>query len=190
MIVNSAPVITAVLAACILNESLTGRLISGLGICLFGTMLLGLGEGSGFRFEPGVIFLLLAALCWALNIIVQKPSLERYSPREVTCYAVFLGTIPLLAFLPGLAESATKAPLIVTLGVVYLGALPIAVAYATWGYVLSQMAASRAAGFLYLIPLIAILSAWLFLHEIPAPLSLAGGTLVLIGVAVVNFYRS
>ena len=189
MIVNSAPMFTAILAAVILKEPLTARTVVGLVVSMAGVVLIGLGEGGGFRFNAGVLLLLTAALGWALNIICQKPVLERYSPREITCYAVFIGTIPLLVFLPGLGEAAARTPLVVILGLIYLGVLPIAVAYATWGYVLSRMPAARAASYLYLIPIIATLTAWVWLGEAPGALSLFGGGLVLAGVAVVNALR-
>jgi drug/metabolite transporter (DMT)-like permease len=190
MIVNSAPIFTALLAAYFLKERLSGRTVAGLAVSMTGVVLIGLGEGRGFRFEPGALLLIAAALGWALNIITQKPLLEKYSPRDTTCYAVFIGTIPLLLYAPGLAESASRAPIAVILGLIYLGALPIAVAYATWGYVLSQMPASRAASFLYLIPIVATITAWVFLKEVPPVMSLVGGALVLAGVAIVNAVRS
>ena len=189
MIVNSAPIFTAILAAVILKDQIPPRTVVGLAVSLSGLVMIGLGEGRGFRFEPGVLLLLVTALCWALNIIAQKPLLERYSPRDITCYAVFIGTIPLLVFLPGLDEAVSRAPITVTLGLIYLGVIPIAVAYATWGYVLARMPATRAASFLYMIPLIATISAWAWLGEQPSVLSLVGGGLVLLGVAVVNTLR-
>ena len=189
MIVNAAPIFTAVLAALILHEKLTARTVGGLAASMAGMGLIGLGEGQGFRFNAGVLLLLLAAFCWALNIIAQKPVLERYSPREITCYAVFIGTIPLLIYLPGLREEVLRAPILVVLGLIYLGVLPIAVAYATWAYVLSRLPAARAASFLYLIPIIATLTAWLWLRETPSALSLLGGGFVLLGVAIVNAFR-
>ncbi|HYN90099.1 MAG TPA: EamA family transporter [Ardenticatenaceae bacterium] len=47
-----------------------------------------------------------------------------------------------------------------------------------------------AINFLYLVPALAMLIAWLWLGEVPSAVSLAGGTLVIAGVIWVNTARS
>jgi drug/metabolite transporter (DMT)-like permease len=48
------------------------------------------------------------------------------------------------------------------------------------------MPASRAVSFLYLIPVMAYLIAWVWLGEVPAALSVVGGGVALSGVVIVN----
>jgi drug/metabolite transporter (DMT)-like permease len=69
---------------------------------------------------------------------------------------------------------------------VYLGVFPTAIAYVTYAYAMSRMAASRAVSFLYLIPVMAYLIAWLWLGEVPTLLSVLGSIVVLAGVVIVN----
>jgi drug/metabolite transporter (DMT)-like permease len=76
-----------------------------------------------------------------------------------------------------------------TIAVVYLGVFPSAIAYATWAYVLAQIPASRAATLLYLVPVLAIGAAWVWLSEVPTVMSLIGGAIVLSGVVLVNTRR-
>jgi len=68
--------------------------------------------------------------------------------------------------------------------VVYLGALPTAVAFTTWAYALARTTAGRLGVTTYLVPPIAILLGWALLGETPAGLAFAGGALCLLGVYV------
>jgi drug/metabolite transporter (DMT)-like permease len=70
--------------------------------------------------------------------------------------------------------------------VLYLGVFPSALAYITWAKVLARVPASMAASFLYLVSPLTILIAWAWLGEAPTPISLAGGVLALLGVAIVS----
>lgn len=186
LLVNTAPVFTALLAGLFLRERLTVWGWLGMGISFSGAALIGVGEGKGLHFDWGAVILLAAAVAWSLNLVMQKPLLAKYSSLQVTCTSLWLGTLPMLFFLPGLGQAVRTAPLGTTLLLVYLGVVPVSVAYVTWAYVLSRLPASQAANLLYCIPVIVLLTAWLTLGERPTLLTLAGGVIVFVGVLLVN----
>jgi drug/metabolite transporter (DMT)-like permease len=186
MIINTAPVFTALLAGLFLGERLRTEAWAGMLVSFAGIVLIGVGEGGGWKFAPGVWFMLIGAVAWSLNIVFQKPLLGRYSALEITTYSICLGALLFLFWAPGLPEQLRAAPSAAVWGLVYLGIVPIGLVYVLWAYVLAAMTASRAASFLYLIPVIATVVGWLVLGEVPAPLSFVGGALVLTGLVIVN----
>lgn len=186
ILVNTAPIFTALLATAFLGERLRVWGWTGLLVSFFGAALIGLGEGGGLRLAPGTFVILISAISVSVYIVVQKPYLRKYGPLAFTTYAVWAGTLFMLVFLPGLPDAVLGAPLETTLAVVYLGLFPTALAYVTYAYALSRLPASRGASFLYLIAPVAFVVAWVWLGEVPTLLSVVGGAIVLAGVVIVN----
>jgi drug/metabolite transporter (DMT)-like permease len=79
-----------------------------------------------------------------------------------------------------------RAPEIATGAIIYMGFVPGALGYLAWSYVLSRLPSSIAGSFLYLVPPVAALIAWLVLGEVPSAISMTGGALVIGGVVIVN----
>ena len=190
MIASLAPVVAALLATVVLGERLGGRGWLGIALGVAGVGTIAFGEGGGLRLEFGAGVLALAAIAQGISFVIQKPGFARFSPLELTGYTMWIGTLPMLVFLPGLPESIQTAPLDATLAILYLGVVPGAVAYYTWSYALSRIPASRAASFLYLVPVLSTGLGWAYLSELPAALSFLGGALTLSGVFLVNARRS
>ena len=55
-----------------------------------------------------------------------------------------------------------------------------------WNYALARLPASLLSSFLYLSPVLASLIAWVWLGEVPSLLTVAGGTLAILGVILVQ----
>ena len=140
---------------------------SGIALSCGGITLITLSQSTGFHIDIWTILILTAAIAQSLYSVGQKPLLTRYTPFECTAYAIWSGTIFLLIFSPGLIGDLRIAPLHVTLAVIYLGIFPGALGYVSWAYALSRLPASTAASFLYLVPIVAIGIAWIWLGELP-----------------------
>jgi len=137
-------------------------------------------------FEPGALLVVVAAVSASLYMIVGKRPLRRYTALEFTTYSIWVGTLPMLVFAPGLFAQMPTATTESTVAVVFLGIFPGAVSYVLWNQALSRMPASVLATFLYFQPVNATLIAWAWLGEVPSVLAIVGGVISLSGVVVVN----
>lgn len=186
LLIASTPIWTALAARFWLHEKLNAIGWAGVLLSFGGVALIASGEGQGIRLSPQAFIILAAAITSAIYMILQKRYLARYSALEFTAYSIWSGTFLMLPFAGGLLRSLRAAPLAATGAVLYLGIFPGALAYVAWAYVLSHGAAGRTTTLLYAIPVVAIGIAWIWLNEVPKPVSLVGGMIALSGVVLVN----
>ena len=186
-IVNVAPILTAILATVFLRERFSAWGWGGALISFAGVGLIALGQPGGLAFGGGASLVAGAALCTATYFVLQRPLVPRYGALACTAYTLIAGALFLTPFLPGALprlvspEGARAAETVVALAV-----FPAAIGYAAWTYALGRFGAARAANFLYLVPPVATLIGFLALGEGLSALTLFGGAVAILGVAIVN----
>ncbi|HEX7834762.1 MAG TPA: DMT family transporter, partial [Pseudolysinimonas sp.] len=94
------------------------------------------------------------------------------------------GLIACLPFTGQLISSLATTPTDSWIGIAYLGVVPTALAFTTWGFALGRMPAGQLGVTTYIVPPLAIIMGLIFFAEVPAPLAIAGGVLSLAGVAL------
>ena len=184
MLVNVGPILIAVFAGLFLGEGFPRWLVVGIGVAFAGVVIIGLATRSGGADVTGVLLCLVAALTYAIGVVAQKPILRRLPGLQVTATACAIGAVCCLPWAGTLVTELGAADGSSIAGMVYLGAVPTALAFSTWAYALARMDAGKLGVTTYLVPPLVILMGWLLLDEVPPALAFVGGAVCLAGVAV------
>ncbi len=185
MIVNIGPILIALGAGVFLREGIPKWLAIGAGVAFLGVVLIGLGTGASELGDGvGVALALVAAVTYAAGVLLQKPALKRLPNAQVTWLGCAIGLVACLPFTGDLASDLGDAPPQGILGMLYLGAIPTALAFSTWAYALSRMPAGQLGVSTYIVPPLAIVMGVLVFQEVPAVLAVLGGAVCLVGVAL------
>lgn len=183
MLVNIGPIMIALLAGWLLRERYPRGLLVGGGIAFAGVVVIGLGSSSsGVADTWGVVLCVVAAICYAIGVVSQKPLLSRVSPLRVTWLACTVGVIVCLPFAPTLITELGNASAAGIWWLVYLGVGPTALAFTTWAYALARTSAGKQGATTYLVPPMVITMAWVLLGETPEGIAIVGGIICLAGV--------
>lgn len=186
MVINVSPVLIAVLAVPFLKERFTGWLALGLVVAFAGSVVVGLASSNGPSTDPllGVLLCLIAAVVYAVSVILQKGVLRRVSALQVTFLACATGFVLTAPFIPQLASELAEAPAGVLWAGAYLGIFPTAIAFTTWAYALRTLPAGTLGVTTYAVPVLVVLMSWWLLSEVPPWGAFVGGGLCLVGVAI------
>ena len=184
LLINLGPLITALLAAAILKERLTFRLLIGGLVAFLGASALVLTRNGDLVIDWNATLVLLAMLLQSFYFIIQRKLSYRYSAVALAVLTIWVGAITLLPWASGASEAIALASTRSLWALVFLGCICGVVPYIGWAYVLSKLPAGRAGVWLYLIPPLSFLFGWLILNETPTLGLLASGTVILLGVVI------
>jgi drug/metabolite transporter (DMT)-like permease len=189
MIVGIGPILIALGAGLFLGEGLPRWVGIGAAVAFGGVILIGVGtsmvtEGERPIDPVGVLWALVAAVTYAIGVLAQKPMAGRLPASQITLIGCVIGLIACLPFAGQLASEVAVAPTSALIGIAYLGVVPTALAFTTWGYALGRMPAGQLGISTYIVPPLAIILGLIFFTEVPAPLAIVGGLICLVGVAL------
>jgi|SRR5450830_137209 len=187
-LMSVGPVFAALLGVLLSGERMTRLGVGSVALSFLGVELIAVFGSGHFVFNQGAALVLLAALCQALQFVIQKPLLLRHNALAVTSCVIWAGTLFLLPFAPAALSVLPTASQTSIFALLFLALGPAAAAYMTWSYAMSRYPVSRVVSFLYLIPPLSLLVSFIFLDERPSAMTLVGGTLALAGVVGVNLF--
>ena len=179
-IIATIPLWTTLLAWRFLGETITRFHIAGTAISLAGIAVLTL---SDVRFEPGALFVLLAAMLAAGNMTMQKSLLLKYAPTKLAVYTVVIGCLPMVLFGGGASQIERLEPVHWVL-LLYLGAVPIGLGFWLITVALRTLPAVRTSQGILFVPPLASIIAYFALDEAAVGNLVFGGGLVLAGVVL------
>ncbi|MEP1443852.1 MAG: EamA family transporter [Hyphomicrobiales bacterium] len=130
------------------------------------------------------------AFSWALGqVMIRK--LKDIDGLQVTTWIAVFAFPQLLVmsylFEEGQVEALQGAEPIVWWAVVYLGIVMTALGYYFWNTLIRRHDVGKVAPFLLLLPVFSVIGGVIFLNEVPTITKLAGGAIILFGVAIILF---
>ena len=182
----SAPLLIAALAPALLGERLTRRLIAALALGVAGTALVVAAPVAGAtapRPVSGVMLALGAGLAYALYVVIAKSAVARTSPLVVSAFTFAIAAVlmaPVLLTPGALTQLARGWP-----GLLYLGAVTTAGAYAVYTIGLRDVTASVAGIASLMEPLTATLLGVLLFGERFGLAGWVGAILLLVALVLV-----
>ena len=192
-LIGLTPLWSALLSAALLQERFGRGKVLGLALGFLGAALVVTrgGLSGGLLALPstrGDLLVLASTVNWALYSVLGHPTLRRLGPTQATAGAMFFGCLFLAPFFLAAGAWRDYGRLSSTGwgAVLFLGIACSGLGYLFWYGALERIEASRVAAFLYLEPLVTLSAAVALLGEPVLPTTLAGGVLLLVGVALVQ----
>jgi len=184
MITSMLPIMIAVSALIFLGERSNTKQWFGLGLAVFGVMLMSVfsEDNAHATNAPLGNFLEFLAMCTAAGYtLITKKLVARYSAFVITAIQCLIGTLfflPLALSSPDVGELSLES----ILCVFYLGIIVSIGAYGLYNYSLGFVNATVAGAYINLIPISALLIAWLYLDEALNFVQYSAIALIFVGV--------
>ncbi|MDW8022907.1 MAG: DMT family transporter [Nitrososphaerota archaeon] len=188
LILATIPIFVSLFSSVLGVEKVGHRVWGSVFLSFLGISLIVLGSGKPLTLTEqsliGDLLILSGTICWSICTVLSKPLLKRYTPLKLVTLTVALGTPPLVF---------VSVPFIKTqvwnnvsaegwLSLAYSAVLAIALGYAIWYTGVSRIGSARTAIYEYLVTVIAVAAAWIFLSETMSPIQIIGAILVFAGL--------
>lgn len=188
VIISVAPFFTAILARLFVKseEKLRANFFAGFALAMAGIILISF-NGATFELNPmGDILAVLAAFVWACySILTKKIGSYGYpvvlATRRTFFYGVFF-MIPTLFFFDFQTELSRFYNVTYLFNIFYLGLGASALCFVTWNFAVKILGAVKTSIYIYMVPVITIVTSVLILTEPVTWISAVGALLAISGL--------
>jgi len=192
-IVASMPIFIAILGWLVLKEKLNWLQALGILLAAFGVLLV-VTHGdlnalvSGNLGTPGDILILISAPNWAVFTILSRRGLKTYPAALMMFYVMAFGWLfSSILFVAGRGwESIHTIATDGWLALGFLGVFWSGVAYICWYDALKVLPVAQPGTYLYIEPVVTVIVSFLLLGEKIKLAGMQGGTVILLGIYLVN----
>lgn len=188
VIISVAPFFTAILAHLVIKseEKLRLQFFTGFIVAMVGIVLISF-NGQELELNPiGDLLAIVAALVWAFySILTKKINSFGYPVILTTRRTFFYGILfmlPTLFFFDFQLDLSRFGELTYLLNILYLGLGASALCFVTWNFSVKELGAVKTSVYIYMVPVITVLTSVLILHEQVTVLASIGTILTLIGL--------
>lgn len=194
VITSIAPCLTAIVA-CLFHigeDAINKRFMAGFVVAVAGIFLISF-NGAELQLNPtGDVLAALAALAWAFYAVITKGiGSYGYNTIIMTRRIFFYGILFMLPALLFFDCTWSLQPLqepVYLLNLIFLGLGASAMCFVTWNYAVRVIGAIKTSVYIYMVPVITVITSVIVLDEQITPMSGAGIILTLGGL-VISQYR-
>lgn len=188
LLICTAPIITTVLSHLFYKESLRKRLLYGSLVALFGVGLVVFNGSVLLKVNPlGDFLTLVAATMWAFYCLILKRLSRSYPTLFITRKVFFYGILSLFFYFAiyplNIKLELLKLP-IVYLNILFLGVIASMLCYIMWNTAVRALGASKTANYIYIVPLVTLITSAIFLSETITIASGIGALAIISGVYI------
>ncbi|MCB6993065.1 DMT family transporter [bacterium 210820-DFI.6.37] len=188
VIVSAAPFFTAVLSRLFMKreEKLSASFFAGFATAMVGICLISFpGEGMELDLRGDLLALAAAAVWACYSVLTRKISAYGYSTilttRRIFFYGILFMIPALFLFDFHLRASRFTEPANLA-NLLFLGLGASALCFVTWNFAVKVLGAVKTSVYIYMVPVITVITSALVLHERLTPLAGAGVVLTLAGL--------
>ncbi|KAL9373247.1 hypothetical protein Peur_035491 [Populus x canadensis] len=200
VIIDSQPLTVAILANLLFGESIgivgaSGLVLGVIGLLLLEVPTLTFDESNFSLWGSGEWWMLLAAQSMAVGTVMVRWVSKYSDPVMATGWHMVIGGLPLLAISvlnhdPAFSLSLKDLTASDILALLYTSIFGSAISYGVYFYSATKGSLTKLSSLTFLTPMFASIFGFLYLGETFSPLQLAGATVTVVAIYMVNYRNS
>ncbi|NSL52404.1 DMT family transporter [Calidifontibacillus erzurumensis] len=188
VICSLSPFFTAIFASIFLKEEpLRANFFIGFIVAMAGITLISFNGASNFQINPlGDLLAVGATIVWAVySVIMKKISSFGFNTIQITRRVFFYGVlfmIPALFLSDFSFELSRFANPVQIFNILFLGLGASALCFVTWNYAVKIVGAVKTSVYIYMVPVVTVITSMIVLHEPMTGMAALGTVLTLAGL--------